>query len=511
MNTLELSSGVRPLDFDHLHIPVDVIQRIPAQLAYHYQMIPVAWKNNALHIAMPDPQNITKLDEIRLLTSLEIVPLLANAIEIQKALKHHYGIGADTIEKMAGETVRPVSEVTVADNHELDAANQDASIIKFVNQLLLDAYEQRATDIHIEPDPQDLRIRRRIDGILYEARIPAAIQIYREALSSRIKIMANLDIAERRLPQDGRFKVKIQGKDLDIRVSTLPTPHGESINLRLLTSRAFLDLEHLGFETNDIERLYELLKKPHGIIFLTGPTGSGKTTTLYAFLSKLNDAKRKIITIEDPIEYQMQGITQIQVQPKINLTFSQGLRSMLRHDPDVMMVGEVRDTETAEITIRVAMTGHLVFSTLHTNEAAGAITRLVDMGVEPYLVSSSTECCIAQRLVRIICEQCKEPEQPSPELLEKLGLPGDASVTFYRGRGCPACQTTGYKRRSVIYEILMVTNPIRELILQHAPSQIIQKKAVELGMKLMRQNGLDLVMKGRTTLDEVLRVTQKEE
>jgi len=383
---------------------------------------------------------------------------------------------------------------------------EDASIIKFVNQILQQAYYDRATDIHIEPFENDLIVRYRIDGILYDATIPPTIKYFESAIISRIKIMANLNIAERRLPQDGRINIKVGNDDLDLRVSILPTPYGESVVIRLLTNKMLYSLKELGLSQSDLTILEEMIKKPHGIILVTGPTGSGKTTTLYACLSKINNKELKILTIEDPIEYHLNGITQIQVHPKIGLTFAAGLRSMLRHDPDVMMVGEVRDLETAEITIRVSLTGHLVFSTLHTNDAAGATTRLLDMGIEPYLVASSVECIIAQRLVRLICPECKHPINDK-KAIARLGGGISEDAQIYEGKGCDKCKFTGFRGRTAIYEFIMMNDEIRHLVLNHASADQIKKKAVAMGMVTLRQDGINKVLKGITTVGEVMRVS----
>jgi type II secretory ATPase GspE/PulE/Tfp pilus assembly ATPase PilB-like protein len=390
---------------------------------------------------------------------------------------------------------------------------EDASIVKFVNQILSEAIKERATDIHLEPFGDELRTRFRIDGVLYEINIPSTIKYFQPAIVSRIKIMSNLNIAQRRLPQDGRMKVKIGEEELDLRISVIPTAFGEAVHIRILSPQFFLELEKLGLLRENLQLIEEVIKKPHGIIFVTGPTGSGKSTTLYACLARINNTGIKIITIEDPIEYQLRGVNQIQTQHKIGLDFAAGLRHILRHDPDVIMVGEVRDYETAEIAIRSALTGHLVFSTLHTNDAAGAVTRLLDMKMEPFLVSSSLECLIAQRLVRLICPKCKTPVKNKEEFLRQMqDIQFDREkVEIYEGKGCPDCRFTGYRGRTAIHEILMLTESIREMILQNASSQQIKQKAVAQGMRTLRQDGLRKVIAGLTTLSEVVRVTQQEE
>ena len=382
---------------------------------------------------------------------------------------------------------------------------------------MLEAYHDRATDIHVEPYQDSLKIRYRIDGILYDANIPPNIRHFQASIVSRIKIMAHLNIAERRLPQDGRIKVKIGDEELDLRVSILPTPFGESVCIRLLSgANTFFGLEKLGLDPASLSGLKHLIAKPHGVILLTGPTGSGKTTTLYAFLTELNKAEKKIITIEDPIEYQIPGITQIQVHPKIDLSFSRGLRSMLRHDPDIMMVGEIRDFETAEITIRVALTGHLVFSTLHTNDAAGAVARLVDMGVESYLVASSVECIIAQRLVRTLCPHCKTLTAPPVDFQKEIAALAQAlnqkgPLRVGQPKACNRCKQTGYFGRTAIHEILVVDDDVRSLIVQRVPANTIREKAIAKGMRTLRQDGWRKALAGETSIDEVLRVTQESE
>ena len=386
----------------------------------------------------------------------------------------------------------------------------DASVVKFVNQILLQAVQDRATDIHFEPYEKDFSIRFRIDGLLHDVRFPPSIKNFQAAIISRIKIMASLDIAEKRLPQDGRIKIRVQEKELDLRVSILPTPFGESVNIRLLSSSTFFDLGNLGLSKRDQEILERIIQKPHGIVFVTGPTGSGKTTTLYACLTKINRTERKIITIEDPIEYQMKGITQVQIQSKIGLTFAHGLRTMLRHDPDVMMVGEVRDSETAEITIRIALTGHLVFSTLHTNDAVGAVARLIDMGIEPYLISASLECLMAQRLVRVICPHCKKKVPLEEGFLNQKEFRDLApTATVHVGSGCEVCKHTGYLGRTAIYEIVAIDESLRQLISLGAPTTEIKQKALQNGMRTLRQDGWEKVLQGVTTPQEVIRVTQE--
>lgn len=409
------------------------------------------------------------------------------------------------------DTVQPVDVNETIDH--IDETDSDASISKFLNQILFEAYQDRATDIHIEPFEDELQIRYRVDGVLMDAKVPSNIKHFKDSINSRIKILSNLNIAEKRMPQDGRFKVRVQGVDIDLRVSFLPTPFGESVVLRVLNSSSLYSFDQLGLNEKERAYLENLIVKPHGIIFLTGPTGSGKTTTLYSCLSRVNTEEKKIITIEDPIEYQLKGITQIQINPKVGLTFAHGLRSMLRHDPDIMMIGEVRDIETAEIAIQVALTGHLIFSTLHTNDAAGGVARLIDMGVEPYLITSTVECFIAQRLIRLCCPKCKKASAMTPEVIKDFegDVEVDQSLTIYQAEGCEACNFTGYSGREGIYEFLLMTDSIRELIMQRATANQIKDKAMSEGMRTLRQSGWEKVKAGLTTPQEVIRVTQEED
>lgn len=492
-----------------------IIQKVPAKFASHYKVIPLEFKENSLIVAMADPLDISALDDLRLLLDVDVKAVLASEPQIQEAIRKYYGVGAETLERIIAQKA-PDEELRTHSGkvQDLEALTEDASIIKFVNQVFSEAVKERATDIHLEPFQDELRTRYRIDGILYDINIPDTIKYFHQPIVSRVKIMSELNIAERRLPQDGRIKIRINEQELDLRVSTIPTAFGEAVHIRILSPQFFLGLEKIGLLEQDLAVIETIIKKPHGVIFVTGPTGSGKSTTLYASLARINSAAVKIITIEDPIEYQLRGVNQMQVNPKINFTFATGLRHMLRHDPDVMMVGEVRDYETAEIAIRAALTGHLVFSTLHTNDAAGAVARLLDMGVEPFLVSSSLECLIAQRLVRLICLKCKVPVKDKREINLRIGrdLGIDAErVQLYEGKGCPECRFTGYRGRTGIHELMVVTEPIRELILKRASSQQIKKKAVAEGMRTLRVSGLRKVIAGLTTYAEVVRVTQQEE
>jgi len=492
-----------------------VIQRVPAKFASHYKIVPLEFQNETLTLVMRDPLDIRTLDDLKLLLGAEIKGVLSSESEIDDAIRKYYGVGAETLEQIISDKTSVETVALEADQvQDLETIAQDASIIKFVNQIFTEAVKDRATDIHLEPFQDELRTRFRIDGVLYDINIPESIKFFHAAIVSRIKVMAQLNIAERRLPQDGRIKIKVSNEELDLRISTLPTAFGEAVHIRILSPHFFLELEKLGLLPEDLKMIEAVIRKPHGIVFVTGPTGSGKSTTLYASLARINSNTIKIITVEDPIEYQLKGVNQIQVNPKIGLNFATGLRHILRHDPNVMMVGEVRDYETAEIAIRAALTGHLVFSTLHTNDAAGAVTRLLDMGIEPFLVSSSLECLMAQRLVRLICPKCKTPVKSKHEILQHLK--GEIEVDperqeIYEGKGCPECRFTGYRGRTGIYEVLMITEPIRELILERASSQQIKQKAIAQGMRTLRQDGLQKVFKGLTSFNELVRVTQQEE
>ena len=477
--------GVSYLSLRDQQISPDLVKQIPARLATQYQVLPVLQDGKTLLLGMANPLDTKVLDEIQMLLHCPVKPVLVSPQELSEAIRQHYGLGAETVEAMVATAEIPSATELSEAVEDLDKIGGTASTIKFVNQLLLEAVRDRATDVHLEPYEDRTMVRYRVDGILYDMPVPPGLRRFHSGIVSRIKVMANLNVAEHRLPQDGRTKVKAGGRDLDLRVSILPTPYGEAVMIRLLSTNVFLGLEQLGLLADHQAALEKFLVKPHGIIFVSGPTGSGKTTSLYACLARMNDRKRKIITIEDPVEYLMPGVSQMQVHPKIDFTFATALRAMLRHDPDVIMVGEVRDFETAETAIRTALTGHLVFSTLHTNDAAGCVTRLLDMGIEPYLVASSMECAIAQRLVRLICAKC-------------------------RAARCPECRQTGYKGRTAIFEFLVLDEELRRLILQRAPAGEITALARSKGMRTLREDGMEKVKQGLTTLEEVMRVTQME-
>ena len=460
-------------------------------------------------LVISDPLDVNKLDELKMLLDVEIEPVWGSEEDILEAIQRYYGMGAEILEEMVARPgVKERIDKKSQNVQDLEEVVEEASIIKFVNQILSQAVDERATDIHFEPYENELRVRFRIDGFLYDVPIPDSIKYFHQSIVSRVKIMSNLDIAEHRLPQDGRIKIRVKCEELDLRVSILPTGYGEGLQIRILSSKSFLNLENLGLSQEDSQSIHQLVERPYGIIFVTGPTGSGKSTTLYAALSRKNTPLIKIVTIEDPIEYQVRGILQIQVNPRINLMFAEGLRSILRHDPDIIMVGEVRDPETAEITIRSAMTGHLVFSTLHTNDAFGAPTRLIDMGIEPFLVASSLEGIIAQRLVRVVCAKCKFKKTIPSKVFKEQGIKIEKSdVEVFEGKGCPQCRLTGYRGRTGIFEVVLVEEHLRNLIFDRVTSQKIKSEVISRGGHTLRQDGLNKVLSGVTTLEEVMRVT----
>ncbi len=510
LTALGLQLDIDYIKLSEVTIDPSVVPKIPVNFAKRHTLIPISERDGSLTVAVADPLNGEALDDIRLLLGKDVETVIASGKDIQEAIKKYYGVGAETMEEIAQDRDSTVEIVEAAEEQDLEEMASDASIVKFVNQIVLEAFHSRATDIHIEPFEEDLRIRYRIDGVLHETSTPATIKRFQSAIASRIKIMADLNIAEKRLPQDGRIKVRVGDEDIDLRVSIIPTQFGESIDIRLLSrSSIMLELSELGFVGAPSRKFTSLIEKPHGIILVTGPTGCGKTTTLYAGLSKINSVEKKIITIEDPVEYQLRGVNQMQVKPKIGLTFAVGLRHILRQDPDIILVGEIRDQETAEIAVRAALTGHLVFSTLHTNDASGAITRLLDMGIEPFLVSSSVEGILAQRLVRIVCPRCKESYRADPDYLKKIGfaVEGD-EVTLHRGKGCEECKNTGFKGRLGIFEILLIDEKIRRLIGERSSTSTIKRAGVEAGMKTLRESGWEKVREGITTIEEVLRVAE---
>jgi len=498
------------LSRDELPAPLPVLKNLSPKYLKQYTVCPVSVEGGVLTVATADPLNPMIVDDLRQSTGLDVRLVVCLPDAITEAIDRTYDGGSTTalqriVEGMEDDARGDGDEDV---NHLRDMAFE-APVVRLVNLLVENAIASEASDIHIEPFEDTLRIRYRIDGILYEQEAPP--RRLQAAVTSRIKIMAEMNIAERRLPQDGRIRVTLHGRRVDIRVSTIPTVHGESIVMRLLDrSSVFLPMERLGFNPQMLAKFEKLIQRPHGILLVTGPTGSGKTTTLYAALDKINSPDRKIITVEDPVEYQLKGVNQIPVKPKIGLTFASGLRHIVRQDPDVILVGEIRDLETAEISIQASLTGHLVFSTLHTNDAPSAVTRLQDMGVEPYLLSSVLEGVLAQRLVRRICQVCRVPDTPSPADIEALGIEADPHAKLFRGRGCDDCRGTGYRGRTGIYELFVITEDVRSLIIRRASSREIRRLAIDAGMVTLRQDGWARAVDGVTTIEEVLRVTQED-
>jgi len=505
-------TGVEFLNIQNSPVDSEILKQISANIASHYNIVPVRKTDNVLWLATCDPffHKIRNEIELVLDNSHKIEFVLATSEAIKKTVRKAYGLGAATVEQMSDG--RDEKDTVLEKQDLMDGdKSKDASVIKLVNQLLADAISAGATDIHIEPYEDQLKAKYRVDGILHDAGLPQNVRFFREGITSRIKIMSGLDIAEKRLPQDGRSQVNLGGQRYDLRISILPTRHGEAINIRILPqSRLIMDIASLGMPKREVNLLVQLITRPHGIILVTGPTGSGKTTTLYTCMHMLKGTKRKIITIEDPIEYEMNGIVQMQVHPEIGFTFARALRSMLRHDPDIMLVGEIRDLETAETAIRTALTGHLVFSTLHTNDAASAITRLLDMGIEPFLAASSIDAILAQRLVRVICPHCKEPYELESEIATAIKAISHKNniETFYHGRGCAKCRFTGFHGRTAITELIILSDRIREMTIARKHSNEIDSQAQKEGMASLFQCGIDKVREGITTYQEVLRVTK---
>lgn len=498
-------------DLEDLNPDRQLLSLFPARVLLKQEILPLRRVNGSVEVATSRLFATEGLDQLRALTGMKLKAVLAPSETIQREMKKRLGVGADTIDTLGEEAPLQVVDEGANEDVDLDDAAEDASIIKFVNQVLGDAIALRATDIHLEPFEDEFRIRYRIDGVLQEVPVPAQIKRFQPAIVSRVKILSHLDIAEKRLPQDGRIKIRVEKSEVDVRVSVIPMLHGEAVVLRLLRQdNALLGLDQLAMGPLERKVFEDTLSMPHGIVLVTGPTGSGKTTTLYAALNEINDAVRKIITIEDPVEYQMRGINQIQVSEKAGLTFARGLRSILRHDPDILLIGEIRDGETAQIAVQAALTGHLVFSTLHTNDAPTALTRLVDMGVEPYLVASSLEAVLAQRLVRVVCKECRQ-EDISPQALAfktKIGLSAD--VPFYYANGCEACRHTGFSGRRALFEVMGLNDEMRELILSSHSAGVMREAARRNGLRSLNDDGWRVVAEGETTVDEVLRVTKDE-
>jgi type II secretory ATPase GspE/PulE/Tfp pilus assembly ATPase PilB-like protein len=488
-----------------------LLSRFPARVLLKHEILPLERHEDGILVATSRLFDTQGLDALRIMVGERLIPALAPAEAIRREMKSRLGVGADTLDSMGEESHLVVVNEGDEDDVDLDGAQDDASIIRFVNQVLADAISMRATDVHIEPFEEELRIRYRIDGILREAPVPGQVKRFQSAIVSRVKILSRLDIAEKRLPQDGRIKLRMEQAEVDVRVSVIPMLHGEAVVLRLLRQdNALLGLSELRMGEREERILRNVLGLPHGIMLVTGPTGSGKTTTLYSALSEINDTDRKIITIEDPIEYQLRGVNQIQVSERAGLTFARGLRSILRHDPDVILIGEIRDGETAQIAVQASLTGHLVFSTLHTNDAPGAPTRLVDMGVEPYLVASSLEAVMAQRLSRTVCEDCRREDTSAAALAYRQTIGVGPDKPLYCGAGCETCRMSGYYGRRGVFEMMPVTEELRQRILSNASSGQIREVACRQGMKTMREDGWRLVALGATTVAEVLRATKDE-
>lgn len=514
LEALAEETGIDFIDLREAEIDLSVLEGFPQKLIYRHSLFPIGQQNGSLIVATADPLELYPLDEAGSATGKSIIPVAAERAEIARLVKKHLGVGSETIEGLVAATAEE-DELELLDEIETDGSElsemaQEASVVRLVNEILLEAIESRASDVHIESQAGGVVIRYRIDGILHPQPVPPEINRFQAAIISRLKIMARLNIAEKRLPQDGRIKLRVHGREVDIRVSVIPMIHGESLVLRILDKGAMVfDLQGLGMDPRTYEEFRKLIRLPHGIILVTGPTGSGKTTTLYSSLLEIRSGENKIITTEDPVEYQLDGINQIQVHPKIGLTFAASLRSILRHDPDVVLVGEIRDRETAENAIQASLTGHLVFSTLHTNDASGAYTRIVDMGIEPFLVASTVEAVMAQRLVRRLCKHCKQSYIPKHE-----ELPGDfpwkelEGRPLYRAVGCRECRGVGYSGRMGVYELLVTTETVRQLAHDRVSSWEIKKAALEDGMRTLRMDSWVKAMEGKTSVDEVLRITK---
>ena len=512
LNALANQFGMDMITLQGMEIENDVRDMVPADVAQRYKVMPVYRNGNTLTVAIGDPLDVDTLDGLRYVLKCNVEGVVAMPEEIEKAIANYYGRATGAIDAAMTE----ISDGTLALSEEAqqqlvgdsEVSESDAPIIKLVSLIIMEAFRSRASDIHLEPMPKKFRVRYRIDGVLHEVDSPP--KRLQSAIISRIKIMANMSIAEKRIPQDGRIQINVMGKDLDLRVSSIPTNHGESIVMRILDKGSIaLGLPQLGFFADDQQTFERLIGLSDGIILVTGPTGSGKTTTLYACLNTINKPDRKIITVEDPVEYQMSGINQVQVRADIGMTFAAALRAILRQAPNIIMIGEIRDLETAEIAVNASLTGHLVFSTLHTNDAPSAVTRLIDMGVKPFLVASSTRAIMAQRLVRKICDKCKEPYTPEEDEMRLLGPAAQQlqNAQLYHGKGCPDCKFTGYRGRIGIFEIFLIDDQVRNLIFEQVAATELRIKARELGMRTLREDGLRKVLAGQTTLSEVLRVT----
>jgi type II secretion system protein E len=521
LQTLAEEFGLEFVDLSHAHIEPETLAVMPAKLVHRKGLMPVSRNNGTLVVATSNPYDVYSLDELHTLTGLEIQPVLGSPREISRLIKHHFGVGGETVQALVQERDEiELLEGIEADDSELAKQAQEASVVKLVNEILIEAANERASDIHIEHEEKAIRIRYRIDGLLQTQVLPPEINRFAMAIVSRIKIMSRLNIAEKRLPQDGRIKMRVQGREVDVRVSIIPMVHGEGIVMRLLDKgRMVFNLANCGMLPDVYKTFKQLIDLPHGIVLVTGPTGSGKSTTLYSALNEIKDEATKIITVEDPVEYMQAGISQIQTQAKIGLTFAASLRSILRHDPDVILIGEMRDLETAEAAIQSSLTGHMVFSTLHTNDAPSSFTRLIDMGVEPFLVASTVEGVMAQRLVRTICPDCKTTfklppdEYPmdfplTPDIIPLAPVKHDGPApTLIKGTGCRSCRNSGYRGRTGIHELLVNNDVLKELVVQRVNAGLIRVEALKAGMLTLRQDGWKKVHAGTTTLDEICRTT----
>jgi len=519
ISTLSEGLGLPLIDLKRFKIDLDIAKIIPIEIARHYQIIPISKMGDTITLAMADPLNIFAIDHVQALTGFKINPIISSVTDINQTIELSYpdtskGIIDDLVKEMTVSSIELIKEEreTSPSDQELGRISREAPVIKVVNMILEESIKKKASDVLIEPFEKKLRIRYRIDGVLQEQKAPP--KNMHPSIVSRIKVIAELDIAEHRLPQDGRFKVKIINRQVDFRVSILPSSYGEKVALRVLDkSQAQLDMKKLGFSEHALETLAKVSLLPHGMILVCGPTGSGKTTTLYAVLKSVDSPDKNIVTVEDPVEFQLEGINQVTARPEIGLSFAAALRSILRQDPDIIMIGEIRDYETVDIAIKSALTGHLVLSTLHTTTAAGAVVRLVNMGVEPYLINSSLVCVIAQRLVRKVCSYCKEAYLLKDEIAQSIKLDKSklGKLQFYKGKGCEHCFSCGYSGRTVISEVLLLNQKIRDLILTGSQEQYIKQQARLEGMKTLREEGLEAALKGETTLEEVLRVTMPDE
>jgi type IV pilus assembly protein PilB len=507
-----------PINLARLRVPEEVMSIVPRDMAKANKLVPIARLDGKLFVAMADPTNVLAVDDLKRRVRLQIVPMIATERAVNDALSgvHHAGSMSKVLKQVSEEAVQGGDSVEVhqAKREEIDLDrlahdSEDAPVIKIVNLILAQAVKEKASDIHVEPFHNTLKLRYRIDGDLMPAESPPkALQL---AIASRIKILAGLNIAERRLPQDGRFRIKMMGKEIDLRISVLPTAHGEKIVIRILDKSSLTGtIDQMGLDQETLAKFRKAIDAPHGMILVTGPTGSGKTTTLYSVLQELNSPQYNIVTVEDPIEYELAGVNQVAARPDIGLDFSSALRSILRQDPDIVMIGEIRDNETADIAVKAALTGHQVLSTLHTNDAAGAITRLDDMGIEPFLISSSILMTCAQRLIRCLCANCREEFVPEPEILNKLAVADPKGAAFFHGTGCDRCKGRGYVGRLALIEALPVTETIRRLIMKRASAAVIKNQAVSEGMKTLRQVGVEKALEGLTSLEEVWRVTAED-